>query len=83
MFTGFRISAGLSVVGAIVGEFFFKAGAVGIGSRIQTYTVRSETSKLMAAISLTAVMGIIIFLFFGWLANQSTKSWRTDAASSR
>jgi NitT/TauT family transport system permease protein len=23
MFTGFRISAGLSVVGAIVGEFFF------------------------------------------------------------
>ena len=83
MFTGFRISSGLSVVGAIVGEFFFKSGAVGIGSRIQTYTVRSETAKLMAAISMTAVMGIVIFLFFGWLANRVTSSWRSDPVSGR
>lgn len=83
MFTGFRISSGLSVVGAIVGEFFFKSGAVGIGSRIQTYTVRSESAKLIAAISMTAVMGIVIFLFFGWLSNRVTSSWRSDATSRR
>ena len=58
MFTGFRISAGLSVVGAIVGEFFFKSGVQGIGTRIQLYTNRSETAKLIAAISLTAALGI-------------------------
>jgi NitT/TauT family transport system permease protein len=83
MFTGFRISAGLSVVGAIVGEFFFKAGALGIGSRIQLYTNRSETAKLIAAITLTAALGITLFLTFGWLANRTTKSWRQDATVRR
>ena len=81
MFTGFRISAGLSVVGAIVGEFFFKSGAKGIGTRIQLYTLNSYTDKLIAAIALTAVMGIVIFLFFGWLGNRVTESWRSDAAA--
>lgn len=81
MFTGFRISAGLSVVGAIVGEFFFKSGAKGIGTRIQLYTLNSYTEKLIAAIALTAIMGIAIFLFFGWLGNRVTRSWRSDAAA--
>ena len=72
-----------SVVGAIVGEFFFKSGAIGIGSRIQLYTANGATDRLIAAILLTAVLGIIIFLFFGWLSSRVTRSWRADAASAR
>jgi NitT/TauT family transport system permease protein len=76
MFTGFRISAGLSVIGAIVGEFFFKAGPEGIGRRIGQYTQRSETAKLIAAISLTAALGLTLFLLLSWLGNRVTRHWR-------
>ena len=78
MFTGFRISAGLSVIGAIVGEFFFKSGPLGIGSRIGIYTQQSSVAKMIAAITLTAALGIIIFLCFGLIANRTTRHWRTD-----
>lgn len=83
MFTGLRIAAGLSVIGAIVGEFFFKAGPEGIGRRISQYTQRSETAKLIAAISLTAALGITLFLLFGWIANRTTRTWRPEARPSR
>ena len=83
MFTGFRISAGLSVIGAIVGEFFFKAGPEGIGRRIGQYTQRSETNKLIGAVTLTAALGLGVFLLFGWLGNRSTRHWRAGADASR
>jgi NitT/TauT family transport system permease protein len=83
MFTGFRISAGLSVVGAIVGEFFFQQGPEGIGRRIQEYTVNSETDRLIAAVTLAAALGVAIFLLFGALANRSTRAWRADSRSGR
>lgn len=83
MFTGFRISAGLSVIGAIVGEFFFKAGSEGIGRRIGQYTQRSETDKLIGAVTLTAALGLALFLLFGWLGNRTTKHWRVGAGPSR
>jgi NitT/TauT family transport system permease protein len=83
MFTGFRISAGLSVIGAIVGEFFFKSGPEGIGRRIGQYTQRSETNKLIGAVSLTAWLGLALFLLFGWLGNRTTRHWRSGAGSAR
>lgn len=83
MFTGFRISAGLSVIGAIVGEFFFKSGPEGIGRRIGQYTQRSETNKLIGAVTLTAWLGLALFLLFGWLGNRTTRHWRAGAGSSR
>lgn len=83
MFTGFRISAGLSVIGAIVGEFFFKSGPEGIGRRIGQYTQRSETNKLIGAVTLTAWLGLALFLLFGLLGNRTTRHWRAGAGSSR
>ena len=38
MFAGFRVSAGLAVIGAIVGEFFFKQGQPGLGTNMSVYT---------------------------------------------
>ena len=40
MFTGFQISAGLSVIGAIVGGFFFGRGPKDLGNRILLYSSR-------------------------------------------
>ena len=42
IFTGFRISAGLSVIGAVVGELFFKRGNKGIGILMDTYRSRNQ-----------------------------------------
>ncbi|MEC7383684.1 MAG: ABC transporter permease, partial [Actinomycetota bacterium] len=38
IFAGLRISAGLSVIGAIVGDYFFGQGAVGIGQLLKRYS---------------------------------------------
>ena len=77
MFTGFRISAGLSVIGAIVAEFFFGTGPKGLGRLISEYTQRNETAKVMAAVVLTAALGISLFLIFGWVSHRLTRHWRS------
>jgi NitT/TauT family transport system permease protein len=45
MFTGLRISAGLAVIGAIVGDFFFKQGDPGIGILIDRYQSRLQSDR--------------------------------------
>ena len=42
IFSGFRISAGLAVIGAIVGDFFFRQGDPGIGKLIDNYSRASN-----------------------------------------
>ena len=37
IFTGLRISAGLSVIGAVVGDFFFQQGQPGLGEASSTF----------------------------------------------
>ncbi|HET6883955.1 MAG TPA: ABC transporter permease [Pirellulales bacterium] len=61
--TGARISAGLSVVGAIVGEIFAGAGAdrSGLGSFIQRTSGQLRTDELFAAVLISAVLGMMIF----------------------
>lgn len=76
MFAGLRISAGLSVVGAIVGDFFFGRGEVGIGQRLKQYAANSNyNNQLFAAVIVAALMGIIVFLAFGALQNFAIGKW--------
>ena len=42
MFTGLRISAGLSVIGAIVGDFFFGKGDIGIAELKATTAEKAD-----------------------------------------
>ncbi|MEV8267677.1 ABC transporter permease [Microbacterium sp. NPDC076911] len=67
IFTGLRNAAGLSVVGAIVGDFFFQQGSQGIGGLLRTYTLRLNMEPLFLAIILTALFGIIVFSVFAAL----------------
>jgi NitT/TauT family transport system permease protein len=75
MFTGFQISAGLSVIGAIVGGFFFGRGPKDLGNRILLYSSRLRPGELIAAVILSALLGIVFFQFFGWARNRLTSSW--------
>ena len=78
IFTGLRISAGLAVVGAIVGEFFFKGGSYGsegLGQLLFLFQDQLSGSKLMSGIMFSALLGLILFLFFGWLGRRSTSHW--------
>jgi NitT/TauT family transport system permease protein len=75
IFAGLRISAGLSVVGAIVGDFFFKQGEAGIGILIDNYRSRLQSPELFASIILAALLGVAVFWLFGWLGNRVVGRW--------
>jgi NitT/TauT family transport system permease protein len=75
IFTGLRISAGLAVIGAIVGDFFFRQGEVGLGVLIDHYRSRLQSEQLFAAVLLSALFGLAVFLLFGALARRVVGGW--------
>jgi len=75
MFTGMRISAGLAVVGAIVGDFFFQRGTPGIGALIAKYQSRLNAEPLFASIILASLFGVVVFWIFGWLSKRAIGTW--------
>jgi NitT/TauT family transport system permease protein len=81
IFTGFRISAGLSVIGAIVGDFFFRQGEPGIGRLIDVYRNRLQSEQLFTAIFFSSLLGLVVFWGFGFLAHRVLRSWHDSASS--
>jgi NitT/TauT family transport system permease protein len=83
LFTGLRISAGLSVIGAIVGDFFFRSGQAGIGSLIDDYTQRLQSAPLFAAIMVSSLLGLTVFWLFGLVSRLVVGAWYTPSRRSR
>jgi NitT/TauT family transport system permease protein len=79
IFTGLRISAGLSVIGAIVGDFFFRQGEPGIGVLIDQYRSRLQSEQLLAAVILSSLFGLAVFWLFGALARRVVGGWHESA----
>jgi NitT/TauT family transport system permease protein len=75
MFTGFRTSAGLAVIGAIVGEFMFKQGKAGLGTNMSVFTSLLEGERLWASVFTASALGIGVFVFFGWLSRRVVGRW--------
>ena len=75
IFTGLRNAAGLSVIGAIVGDFFFQQGAPGIGGLLRIYTQRLSMEALFTAIALTALFGVVVFAVFAALDRAVVGRW--------
>lgn len=75
VFTGFRIAAGLSVIGAVVGELFFRRGDKGIGILMEQYRQRNQYEEMYGALVLSVLLGIVVFTFFGWLGNVAVGRW--------
>ena len=72
IFTGLRISAGGSVIGAIVGDFFFQQGQPGIGQLIYIYPKRLQSEMLFGAVLLASLFGLVVFWLFGAAARLAT-----------
>ena len=76
IFVGLRISAGLAVIGAVVGDFYFRqGGVVGIGAQIDVYRNRLWGAELITAIILASTLGLVVFLFFGWVSRRAIGKW--------
>ena len=79
--SGWRIAAGLSVVGAIVGDFFFRQGDPGVGRLIDDYRARLQSEQLFAAVALSSLLGLIVFWGFGLLSRLLVGSWHESHRS--
>lgn len=76
IFVGLRISAGLAVIGAVVGDFYFRqGGVVGIGAQIDIYRNRLWGAELITSIIMASALGLVVFLFFGWLSRAAIGKW--------
>jgi NitT/TauT family transport system permease protein len=74
LFTGIRISAGISVIGAITGELFAgstRVGEGGLGYAIIYASNQMETAYLFALVVAATALGFAFFfivMFLEWLA---------------
>ncbi|MFN0027013.1 MAG: ABC transporter permease [Acidimicrobiales bacterium] len=82
IFTGFRISAGLSVIGAVVGDFFFRQGEAGIGRLIDKYRARDDNPEMYGAVILAGVLGVTVFWLFGQLNQKAVGRWHQSTGQS-
>ena len=78
MLTGARISSGLSVIGAIVGEFFAGYGTndFGLGYLIIQTSGQAKTDYLFACILFCTILGLTIFTAVGLSSHYLLKKWR-------
>jgi NitT/TauT family transport system permease protein len=75
IFVGLQISAGLSVIGAIVGDFFFRQGSPGIGRLIDNYRAELASEQLFGAIIASSLLGILAFTLVGVVADRVVGRW--------
>jgi NitT/TauT family transport system permease protein len=63
MLTGFKVAAGLAVIGAIVGEFVagFAEGNAGLGITVLSAYRQLRTDLLFAAVLLASLLGLSLF----------------------
>lgn len=79
--SGLKIGGGLSLIGAIVGEFTAGTGGQGSGLayRILEAQYRLNIPRLFAALVLISLTGIIIFLVLSTLSHLLLRKWHESA----
>jgi NitT/TauT family transport system permease protein len=76
MFTGFRIAAGLSVIGEIVGGFFFQRGQLDLGALLDEFTARLNGPMLFGTVILASALGVAIFGLFSGISAVVVGRWK-------
>jgi NitT/TauT family transport system permease protein len=61
---GFKIAAGLSVIGAIVGEFISGSG---LGGLVDSARNQQRVDRVFASVLLASALGILFFAFISWI----------------
>ncbi len=84
IFTGFRIAAGLSVIGAVVGEQFFREGQKpGIGVIMEQFRQKARFPQVYGGLMVAAALGIAVFFLFGLLSKLVIGHWYESTGRSR
>ena len=80
IFTGLRIAAGLSVIGAIVGEFVGSYGGTNapIGAIIQSGMKQNQTATVFAAVCLASMLGFVLFGFVNVVSWWLLRKWHAS-----
>ena len=63
------------MIGAIVGDFFFGQGDAGIGQLLRKYANNLDGEELFTAVIMSSLLGVAVFLFFGWLQHRIIGKW--------
>jgi NitT/TauT family transport system permease protein len=79
--TGLRISSGMAVIGAVVGEFIAGMGGLkgGLGFLIASSAARIEMGTLFAAAAASSLLGIVIFIGVSLTSNHFLRHWHESA----
>ena len=75
LFTGLRTSAGLAIIGSIVGDFFFGRGSPGLGMLLKVYGSRLRTEELLSATIVACLLGIFVFWSFSYIGRRMVGHW--------
>ena len=62
IFAGLRVSAGLAVIGAIVGDFFFTRGTPGLGRLVTDYFQNTRSGPMFVAALVATFLGLGFFI---------------------
>lgn len=82
VFVGLQSAAGLSIVGAVVGDFFFGRGAMGLGLLLTRYSSRLQSAEMLATVFASCLLGVVVFWVFGALGRRVVGRW-SDAWGAR
>jgi NitT/TauT family transport system permease protein len=80
IFTGLRIGAGLCVVGALVADFFFSRGDLGLGRLLNNYAKELQYERLFGGVILASLLGVSIYAIISWLSNRTLRHWHESEA---
>ena len=75
LFTGLRTSAGLAIIGSIVGDFFFGRGSPGLGMLLKVYGSRLRTEELLSATIVACLLGVFVFWIFSYIGRRMVGHW--------
>lgn len=74
-----KISAGLALIGAVVGEFVAYGKSPGLAARILEASYLLKIPRMFAALTLISLTGIILFLLFSLISTLALRSWHESA----
>jgi NitT/TauT family transport system permease protein len=75
IFAGLRVSAGLSVIGAIVGDFFFTRGTPGLGRLVIYFFQDTRSGPMFITTLIATLIGVGFFVVVEVLRKVFISPW--------
>lgn len=75
IFAGLRVSAGLAVIGAVVGDFFFTRGTPGLGRLITFFFQDTRSGPMFVTALIAALIGLCFFVAVAALRRLLVSPW--------